>query len=368
MKKRPRGSGRVFQRYHVNAAGERVLNRWWIEYAFNRQPRREGSWATEREAYDALAERTTQIRHGSFSAEAVTLTVAGALAEWDAHLVDQRAKSLDKFRSRIRCLTEGLGRYRIRELTPPIFRAYTKRRQEAGAADGTLNLEMGCLVSAFNLAIRQGRIAVKPHVPRPPASPARSGFVEVETFDRIHAKLPAPYADLVEFLYLSGWRSTEAKTLTWAHVFLREQEIRLDTSKNGKRRLLVLTGRLGELLRHRLTLRVLSSPYVFHRDGKPVSHALMDRWKAACAEAEAPGLIIHDLRRSAIRNMIRAGVNQTVAKTITGHRSDTVFERYNITTSDDQRRAGDATAAYLATRRAENTVSLTPIHGQALGN
>ena len=89
-----------------------------------------------------------------------------------------------------------------------------------------------------------------------------------------------------------------------------------------------------------------------HRGGRPVSATVLRKWwRAATAAAGHPGLIFHDLRRSAVRNMIRAGVSEPVAMAISGHQSAAVFRRYNITSIDDQRRALTSTQAYVAARR-----------------
>ena len=62
-------------------------------------------------------------------------------------------------------------------------------------------------------------------------------------------------------------------------------------------------------------------------------------WDDACAEAGVPGLLFHDLRRSAARNLRRAGVTQKVSCEFSGHKTDSIFDRYNISDFDDLKEA-----------------------------
>jgi integrase len=136
----------------------------------------------------------------------------------------------------------------------------------------------------------------------------------------------------------------------------RAQEIRLPDTKNNRPRLLALTGELGRIIERRWAGRVVGdriARWVFHhRRGRPVAPtSLRNWWRAAAAGAGHPGLLFHDLRRSGVRNMIRAGVTEPVAMSISGHQSASVFRRYNITSVDDQRRALAATQGYVAAQQ-----------------
>jgi integrase len=86
---------------------------------------------------------------------------------------------------------------------------------------------------------------------------------------------------------------------------------------------------------------------VFHHDGKPIGD-FRKSWAMACRAAGVDGKLFHDFRRTAARNMIRAGVPQSVARRLTGHRTDSMFERYAITDETQKRDALANTAEYLA--------------------
>jgi integrase len=75
-------------------------------------------------------------------------------------------------------------------------------------------------------------------------------------------------------------------------------------------------------------------PYVFHRRGRPIL-SFYDAWRDACTRAQCPGMLFHDLRRTAVRNLERAGVPRSVAMELTGHKTESVYRRYAIVTESD---------------------------------
>jgi len=73
-------------------------------------------------------------------------------------------------------------------------------------------------------------------------------------------------------------------------------------------------------------------------DGTPIRD-FRGSWKKVTTAAGVPGLLVHDLRRSAVRRMVRRGVSERVAMAVTGHRTRIVFDRYDIVSEDDLRDA-----------------------------
>jgi integrase len=94
-------------------------------------------------------------------------------------------------------------------------------------------------------------------------------------------------------------------------------------------------------------------PSVFHWKGRPLQK-LSRSWKTACAAAGLHGRLVHDFRRTAVRNLIRAGVQQAIAMKITGHKTDSIFRRYLIVNEELLAHATGAVADYLLERRRED--------------
>ena len=104
---------------------------------------------------------------------------------------------------------------------------------------------------------------------------------------------------------------------------------------------------IAEALARRRARRDPDSPLVFHRDGIPVRR-WRTAWRTACQAAGVPTRFLHDCRRTAARNLIRANVPERVAMLLTGHKSRAIFDRYNIIHEQELLDAGDQLVEYLA--------------------
>jgi integrase len=139
--------------------------------------------------------------------------------------------------------------------------------------------------------------------------------------------------------------------------------LRAEHSKNRRGQVLPLEGDLARIMERRKAALQFTredktealSAHVFHRDGAPVGD-FRKAWATACKEAGVSGRLVHDLRRSAVRNMTRAGVPETVAMAISGHKTRSVFDRYNVTSDRDLREALQRTQAHLDAIPAERKV------------
>jgi integrase len=169
-------------------------------------------------------------------------------------------------------------------------------------------------------------------------------------FERLSLReaIPAYLKDPLTFLYHSGWRVSEMRALEWRDVDLTEKVVRLrpEISKNKDGRLLPLEGELIILFARAKDQRQLNCPYVFHADGQKIGD-FKKAWKTACNKAGLKGTLVHDLRRTAVRNMVRAGVRERVAMTLTGHKTRSIFDRYNIVSEADLHQASKQIQSHL---------------------
>jgi integrase len=235
----------------------------------------------------------------------------------------------------------------VLDIDTDCLRAFIKAMREKGFADPTIRRVLTNLRTMFNQAKREGKVRHTdvPYFPMPADSKPRKGFLAPDQFNVLLKNIPAHLKPVVEFCYITGCRIGAAKKITWAMVSRDCSEIELpgEITKTGEPLTLPLVGPLAEVA---ATLKRL-----FRDEAKPVFDVrdLRYSWYKACAAAgfgvyeskkrKFVGLKLHDFRRSAARNLIRAGVDRGTAMSITGHRTESIFERYNISDANDRKDA-----------------------------
>jgi integrase len=188
----------------------------------------------------------------------------------------------------------------------------------------------------------------------------RKGFFEHGEYLALRRELPEYLKPVLTFGYFTGARAGEILGLRWHQIDLWARTVNLEpgTTKNDQPRTLPLTGELLETLKMQKAIRNLNIPeceYVFSRAGQRIGNFQV-AWKSACKRAGVNGRLFHDLRRTAVRNMIRAGIPERVAMANSGHKTRSVFDRYNIVAERD---------LHDAARRLET--HLSSLHQQVLG-
>jgi integrase len=318
-------------------------NNWWIDYSHRGKRHRESSRSHRKaDAQALLRKRLGEIGAGTFIGPDAERTTFKELTEG---LITNYAvngqRSVDRARGCIARLGEFFGEEdRAIDITTDRLDRYVLHRQEAGAALATIQRELAILRRAFRLAVRAGKVQRVPVFPTLTIQNARKGFLDGETLEKVIEELPEPLRPVVRFGAFTGWRKGEILSLTWSQVDFDAGVIRLEpgTTKNqeGREFPFRVLPPLVELLEERRELtRALERergeiiPHVFHRDGNPV-RSMRRAWNGACRRAGVPEAIFHDLRRTAVRNLERAGVPRSVAMKLTGHKTEAVYRRYAI--------------------------------------
>jgi integrase len=193
----------------------------------------------------------------------------------------------------------------------------------------------------------------------------RQGFFESEKYIALLKALPAYVIPIVTFGYRTGWRKNEILGLTWDRVNLKERTVILTPhqTKNKESRVLYLDNELLKILQLQYLRKAKDCHYVFHRDGQKISN-FRKLWKSACTKTGNEGMLFHDFRRTAVRNLTRSGTKETVAMKITGHKTRSVFDRYNITSGDDIKKAMVRQADYLSRETTTETATISENQGR----
>lgn len=351
---------------------------WWVRYKVNGKAYEESSGSTDRrKAEKLLARREAELGLGHFVAPDVKRTTVVDLADMlrnDYRMNGRR--SLRRAETSLAHLLGYFGAARAMTISADRIAAYVADRKDVGAAPATIRNELAALKRMFTLGIRAGKVAHRPHIPSIQVSNARQGFFEGDDFASVYTELPHYLQPVAEFAYLTGWRiPSEVLPLTWAQVDLGAGVVRLEprTTKNDEGRTfpfdalptlkrLLNTQRERTRALERATGHII--PWVFHRDGQRIKY-IRRAWFSACSRAatvthsngvkevtrpELLSRIPHDFRRTAVRNLVRAGVPERVAMQLTGHKTRSVFDRYNIVNERDLRDGVTKLAALHAAR------------------
>ena len=318
---------------------------WTIDYydALGKRHRESAGTPKRKEAESILKEKIGQVSAGmNMGGHRVTVGEILSLVEADYEVEQHR--SADRLEHASAHLREFFGEERqaIAVRHSDVLR-YVKYRRAEDAADATIRLELAALKRAYKLAATvEKSISVDqiPSFPKLKIDNVRKGFFTAGEVEAVVAELEGALQPVVRFAFLTGWRRGEILSLGWSQVDWAAEELRLEPAqaknKSGRTFPFGSYPQLGELLEGRREAtkavqheRGVIVQRVFHRNGRPIK-SLRGAWDAACERAGLPGRWFHDLRRSAVRNMVLAGVPRSTATKLSGHRTESVFVRYVI--------------------------------------
>jgi integrase len=350
----------------------------WIKYYRNGKPYFESTHSKKKEvAKRLLRKREGEISEGKLPGVYFDKVIFDELAE--DFLTDYRINgkdTLSKAETSVKYLKGAFGGMKAVSITTAKVKAYIESRMEKGFSNATINRELAALKRMFHLGAQctPPKVSLIPYIPMLKESNVRKGFFEAGEYKALKDALPEEVKPIVTFGYHSGWRISEILGLTWDRMDLHEGTARLDPgeTKNEEGRILYMNKELMEEMRAVHRKRQLGCPYVFHRNGEPIK-GFRKAWVSACIKiglceplrdehgnpilikgrksgekiVKVPTKIFHDFRRTAIRDMVRAGVSERVAMKISGHKTRNVFDRYNIVSDQDLRDAAWKKQAYF---------------------
>ncbi|MBB5066102.1 tyrosine-type recombinase/integrase [Granulicella mallensis] len=359
--RRTKGSGSIYKRPDSAV--------YWLKYSRHGKPYRESSGETDlRKAERKLKVRLSEITTGQFiGPQAERIKVAELADDFLREYRINERKSIDDATARWNLhLKPFFGHWKAVDVSSNSISEYIDQRQQEGAKNATINREVAALKRMFRLGQQStpAKVLRMPHFPHLRENNVRKGFLEDSQYNKLVAGTELWFRALVECGRTYGWRISELLTMKVGQIDLLQRVIRLDpgTTKNSDGREVFLTDALHSLLTACVTGKAKDDA-VFTRPNGIAVRSFRDAWEKACVNAgvgqfvcyscsksmssESPcgkcngkrakysGLIFHDLRRTAARNLRRAGISETVIMKIGGWRTRSVFERYAIVSRGD---------------------------------
>lgn len=378
--KRTRGSGRIFLRGSI----------WWAQYYLRGQQIR----VTTGEKNEKKAEKFLRRKLGEVEAgvhqDSRRLAYEDLRDSFYRDYELNSRKSLRRDREgkpsldKVRRLDGFFSGWRASEIDADAIRKFAAEQQERGLSNASINRSISALRRMFNLARQDGAGRNVPYFPMLKESPPRQGFFERPQYEALSAVLPNYLRLPLALGYFTGMRLSEIVRLRWEQVDFLTGTImlRAGETKNDSARTIPIVPQLRVLLSEQRMKREPGFPRVcfrLDRDGRAAKiDGFRKAWYSACVKAglgelspaidsitretlyakpRGPrskpkakliyhGLLMHDLRRTAVRNLVRSGVPERVAMTISGHKTRSVFDRYNIVSESDLALAGDKLAKF----------------------
>jgi integrase len=347
-KRTKRGQGSIYERNGL----------WWCDYSVDGVRRRESCETANRdEALAYLHRKQGKLASGELLTPdrvSVRDLLQLLLEDYDVRKVAQFYIATLKVNS---ILLPKLGDIKATKLSSARIKEYIECRLKT-VKPGTVNRELGLLHRAFQLGYNQDPplVARVPHFPRLTEDEPRKGFLKPELYQKLLFELPEVLRLLFVIAYHVGLRKGALLRIKWSQVDLKANTIWMEGRKSNRKPEPVAVPIYGDMAKF-IEMQPRASEYLFARGSTPIRD-FRESWDLACQRAGIPDLLFHDLRRTAVRNLRRAGVPETVIMKITGHRTRSVFERYNITDETDTHEAGRKAEVFLA-REQEEVAQIT---------
>jgi integrase len=307
-----------------------------------------------RKAKKILAKREAEWEQKKYSEEFVPETskpqyTFGELMAWYLELpIAKKKRSYTSDVEKSKPIVTYFGKMAADKIKPSMVESFQDRMLKSKHRFGkkykpaTVNRMVALMKRVFNLAIREDMVLKNPcwKVTMLKEDNKRDRILTVEEFDRLLAELPDYLKPIVSLGYYTGMRRGEILKLTWKKVNMQEGYLDLEPedTKNSEPRRIYFNDVLWDIFRRAGKIRSLKHDYVFTYRGKPIKE-FREGFNKALEKAGIENFHFHDLRHTFNTNMRKAGVDQTVIMKLTGHKTLSMFNRYNTV---DQEDAADA--------------------------
>lgn len=329
--------GSVYQRGKV----------YWIKYHQHGKAIFESSKSTKvSDAKRLLSLREGQIVEGKLPDPKFEKTMLTDLAEpyIDDYEINGN-RTLKDAKRNVKTVKKFLGRFRAIEITPDRIQSFISKRKQEGKSNASVNRELASIRRMFTLGIKQGLINAAPYIPRLEENNKRTGFYSHDEFLTLRGKAPDHLKVAITLAYWTGMRQGEILSLRWNQIDWDGGFLRLDPdqAKTKDGRVIPFIGDMMvvlEVWKKKTLKRYPKSQRVVHFRGRKIK-SIKTAWSALCEKAGLQGKLFHDFRRTGVRNLVRAGVSKHIAKQISGHKTDSVFDRYDIVEESDLKNAAE---------------------------
>src|SRR5215469_3373981 len=336
---------------------------YWIKYYKDGKPFYESSGSPfKKVAIDLLKTRITS----PVPVTSGKIKIGELLDDYEAYAKVHNVKSYETFGKVLaKKLREFWGDRQASKITSRAIDDYIEKRlaepkQNGGGeiSNGTINRELAVLRKAFNLAkeATPPKVGVVPKFRMLPEAAPRKGFLDHALYLALLEALPQELRLPLIIGYHTGARREEVLGIKVEQVDQHDAMIRLyDTKKHKEGRWLPIYGEMGKAVAAQVEMTERdypNCPWLIHRNGERVIE-MRPAWPDACEKVGLPGMLFHDLRRSAVRNMVRAGIPEATCMKVSGHKTRAVFDRYNIIDGKDIHDAGKKLAEFLNGQKKE---------------
>lgn len=350
MPKGERGTSRPYLRGKI----------WWISYYIPGDPKQHLESSKSENKQDAvrlLNKRKKEIDDRKVSASDATVGDLLTL-----HLNDQKRQGRHGYKAvegfiRLH-LQPAFGAMKAARLETKHIESFADQKQAAGYENASINRYLSALRRAYTLGMEAlpPLVYAAPKIVKLSENNVREGFLEHYQYINLRDQLPDHQKLILVIGYHFGMRRGEILQLRWDQVDWEANLIRLEKkqTKAKQARIAPLYGELKAWLDMAHASRDTGCAFIVSWKGHGITE-VKTAWKKARQRAGVPDLLVHDLRRTAIRNMIRAGIPEKRAMMISGHRTRDVFDRYDITDERDIQADGEKLAQYLDEKSKVNT-------------